>query len=189
MEIAAYASSIANVARRAFGAAEAASALRDPAGVNAADVVEKYNPHDMSRREAFAMMKELEQNGLLPPGRSALDMTALHRPGESVWNVDMDAKFDVVEAGAFEPCLRVAHGIRRRGHGRLREGPIRRVERRRGAVPPARDSGLVRGPSKRPRLGVDLRSIPNALRCPFRLCLCMCVLLDFGIRSRTVPGP
>jgi len=98
MEIAAYASNIANVARRAFGVPQAASALRDPAGVNAADVVEKYNPHDMSRREAFAMMKELEQNGLLPPGRSALDMTALHRPGESVWNVDIDAKFDVVEA-------------------------------------------------------------------------------------------
>lgn len=98
MEIAAYASSIANVARRAFGVAHAASALLDPAGMNAADVIEKYNPRDMSRREAFAMMKEMEQNGLLPPGRSALDMTALHRPGERVWNVDMDAKFDVVEA-------------------------------------------------------------------------------------------
>jgi hypothetical protein len=98
MEIAAYTSNIANVARRAFGLPPAAHAFGEPAGRSAADVVENYDPHHMSRREAFAMMKEMEQSGLLPKGRSALDMTALHRPGESVWNVDMDAKFDVVEA-------------------------------------------------------------------------------------------
>jgi hypothetical protein len=98
MEIAAYTSTIASAARWAFGIPQDAGAFRAPAGRSAADVLEKYNPHDMSRREAFAMMKEMEQNGLLPPGRSALDMTALHRPGERVWNVDMDAKFDVVEA-------------------------------------------------------------------------------------------
>lgn len=98
MQIAAYTSNIASVARRAFGLSQAAQAFIDPAGPSAADVVGKYDPHNMSRREAWAMMKEMEQNGLLPPGKSALDMTALHRPGESVWNVDMDARFDVVEA-------------------------------------------------------------------------------------------
>jgi hypothetical protein len=98
MELAAYTSTLASAARRAFGFSEAAKAAFDPSGPTAIEVVGKYDPHDMSRREAWAMMKEMENHGLLPPGKSALDMTALHRPGESVWNVDMDAKFDVVEA-------------------------------------------------------------------------------------------
>ncbi len=87
-----------------FGGARRGAMQPQPASTDAGasqkldDILAKYDPHSMSRREAFAMMKEMEQNGLLPPGRSALDMTALHRPGESVWNVDADAKFDVVEA-------------------------------------------------------------------------------------------
>lgn len=112
MEIALYTSVIANVARRAFGIPQAAQTLRDPAGGSAADVIGKYNPHHMSRSEAFEMMKEMEQSGLLPLGRSALDMTALHRPGESVWNVDMDAKFDVVDAvRANHACLSRAPSV------------------------------------------------------------------------------
>ncbi len=98
MELAAYTSNIASLARRAFGLSQAAQAAFDPSGPTAVEIVTKYDPHNMSRREAWAMMKEMEQHGLLPPGKSALDMTALHRPGENVWNVDMDARFDVVEA-------------------------------------------------------------------------------------------
>ncbi len=61
-------------------------------------ILAKYDPHHMSRREAAAMMHEMEQAGLLPQGKTALEMVALHRPGESVWNVDNEAKFDIVDA-------------------------------------------------------------------------------------------
>jgi hypothetical protein len=97
MEISIASFFFAGAARRSAVQPQAASTDAE-ASSKLDDILAKYDPHNMSRREAFSMMKEMEQNGLLPPGRSALDMTALHRPGESVWNINVDAKFDVVEA-------------------------------------------------------------------------------------------
>lgn len=84
------------LARRPPAPSQVASG--DAASAKSDDILARFDPHHMSRNEAAAMMRAMEQAGLLPPGKTALEMVAVHRPGESVWNVDMDTKFDVVDA-------------------------------------------------------------------------------------------
>lgn len=95
MEIAACTASFATVARKALGLWEASL---DPTGKSVDDLLVGFDPHDMNRDEAYELMKALEMNRLLPPGRSALDMTAVHRPGDCAWSVDPETRFDVVAA-------------------------------------------------------------------------------------------
>lgn len=95
MEVAACTASFATLARLVLGVWEASL---DPTGYSVEDLLDGYDPHAMTRGEAFELMKAMEQNRLLPPGRSALDMTAFHRPGENAWSMDPEIRFDVVAA-------------------------------------------------------------------------------------------